>query len=111
MASTRMLQLFHNVRGGLHCSFDIRLTVRQGKEPGLELRWSQINPAVEHAVEISLKSLTVTGHRVVEIIDRSVGKITAEHRAASVELYWHLGRPGSLLQPIFKSSTKVFETV
>src|SRR6516164_1867855 len=111
MARMRILQTLQNPGGRLNGFLDVRVTVSKGKKASLELRRSQIDPAVEHAMKILFELFAVARHGICQVMHRLLSKITAKHGAASVELYRHAGGAGSLLHSGFKRGAKFFETV
>ena len=76
--------------------------MRRRNEPRLELRRREVNTFAQHAMEKFLEPLAVAVHRVGEVVNRAIGEVGAEHRAATIELHGPLGRPGGVFHSGFE---------
>ena len=62
-----------------HHAVDVGIRMGRRKEPGLELGRGEVNPPLQHAVEVFLEPLAIAVHGIGEIMHRLAGKISAKH--------------------------------
>src|SRR6185369_3296898 len=92
-----------------HRFFDICHGMRGRKKAGLKLRGCQIDALLQHALEVFLEAFAITLHCVCQIVDGFCGEVSAEHRAAAIELNWNASRDGSLPQTGLEGLSKLLE--
>lgn len=95
----------------MHGLDDVLARVRSREEARLELRRSEINPRIEHAVEKFRKARAVAVHGVGEIVNRLVREVAAEHRTAAVESDGDVRGLCGVTHSGFESSAEFFETL
>src|SRR6266487_2533529 len=71
------------VANGLHRLVDLPVAVRQREEPGLELRWRQVDAACEQMPEETAEALEVAVLRVLEAARGRVAHEQRQHRTDS----------------------------
>src|SRR5207244_8197391 len=80
-----------------------------GNKSRLELRRREVNPLGQHAVKEFPEPLAVAVHRVGEVVNRTIGEVSAKHRAATIELHGHFRGPGRVFHSRFKLRAELFE--